>query len=86
MPAVNKVKTRFPDKTVIVYVPSRNPIRGAAVELRAAADRDKSLPLNRLRVSQLPAQVPDGAGGFIAKPAEWVAVTLKAHEHCALCR
>jgi uncharacterized LabA/DUF88 family protein len=71
VPAVNMVRTRFPGKQVTVYVPSRNPIRGAAVELRASANKDRDLPLNLLRLSQLPASVPDGSGGFITKPATW---------------
>jgi hypothetical protein len=71
VPAVNMVKTRFPQKKVTVYVPSRNPTRGAAVELRASADRDRDLPLILLRHSQLPASIPDGSGGFILKPTTW---------------
>jgi hypothetical protein len=71
VPALNMVKTRFPEKIITVYVPSRNPVRGAAVELRAAADKDRDLPLNLLRIAQLPAAVPDGSGGSIAKPVSW---------------
>jgi uncharacterized LabA/DUF88 family protein len=71
VPAVNMVKTRFPAKIVTVYVPSRSPVRGAAVELRAAADKDRDLPLNLLKIAQLPASVPDGSGGFITKPTTW---------------
>jgi uncharacterized LabA/DUF88 family protein len=71
VPAVNMVKTRFPHVQVTVYVPSRNPIRGAAVELRSAADKDRDLPLNLLKLAQLPASIPDGSGGFITKPASW---------------
>jgi uncharacterized LabA/DUF88 family protein len=71
VPAVNMVKIRFPVKQVTVYVPSRNPVRGAAVELRAAADKDRDLPLNLLRIAQLPASIPDGSGGFIVKPSSW---------------
>jgi uncharacterized LabA/DUF88 family protein len=71
VPAVNMVKTRFPGKTVTVYVPSRNPVRGAAVELRAAADKDRDLPLNVLKRAQLPASIPDGSGGYINKPSSW---------------
>lgn len=52
-----------------MYVPSRNPVRGAAVELRAAADRDRDLPLNFLRLAQFPASIPNGSGGVILKPA-----------------
>ncbi len=71
VPAVNMVKTRFPTKIVTVYVPTRNPVRGAAVELRAAADKDRDLPLNLLKLAQLPASIPDGSGGFITKPTSW---------------
>ncbi len=71
VPAVNMVKTRFPQKKVTVYVPSRNPVRGAAVELRASADRDRDLPLILLKHAQLPASIPDGSGGFILKPSTW---------------
>jgi uncharacterized LabA/DUF88 family protein len=71
VPALNMVKTRFPAKILTVYVPSRNPVRGAAVELRAAADKDRDLPLNLLKIAQLPASIPDGSGGFITKPATW---------------
>jgi hypothetical protein len=51
VPAVNRVKTRFPAKQITVYVPSRNPVRGAAVELRATADKNRDLPLNLLKIS-----------------------------------
>ena len=71
VPALNLVKARFPAKKIVVYVPTRNPIRGAAVELRAAADTNRDLPLNLLRLSQFPAQLPDGVGGFINKPGTW---------------
>jgi uncharacterized LabA/DUF88 family protein len=71
VPGVNMVKLNFPEKQIIVYIPARSPIRGAAVELRASADRNKNLPLNLLKHAQFPSQVPDGAGGFIAKPAGW---------------
>ena len=71
VPAVNMVKSRFPEKEVVVYVPSRSPIRGAAVELRSAADKDRGLPLALLGRSQLPPQVSDGMGGWISKPPSW---------------
>ncbi len=71
VPAVDTVKTRFPDKRVIVYVPTRNRTRGAAVELRAAADQNRSLPLGLLARAQFPTSVPDGCGGQINKPADW---------------
>lgn len=71
VPAIAMVKERFPNMVVTVYVPNRNPARGAAVELRSIADKARSLPLDLLRRAQLPAEFPDGAGGFIGKPVEW---------------
>ena len=71
VPAVDQVKARFPEKEVIVYVPARTAIRGAATELRGAADKDRTLPLELLRHCQLPASVADGAGATIQKPAGW---------------
>jgi len=71
VPAVNQVKTGFPDKEIIVYVPARSRVRGAAVELRGAADKHRSLPLEKLRHAQFPVRVPDGSGGINNKPADW---------------
>jgi len=71
VPALEMIKAQWPDKKFIVYVPSRHPIRGAAVELRSAADKHKTFPLALLKVSQFPAQVADGRGGRIYKPTEW---------------
>ncbi len=71
VPGLNRVKARFPSIELIVYVPSRNPVRGAAVELRASADKDRTLPLNLLPKAQFPASVPDGSGGVIRKPQGW---------------
>ena len=71
VPALNRMKARFPEKQLIVYVPARDATRGAATELRGAADKSKTLPQALLRVSQFPAQLDDGRGGMIEKPAEW---------------
>jgi uncharacterized LabA/DUF88 family protein len=71
VPAVARTKERFPEKEIIVYIPARSAIRGAAVELRSSADKDRLLPLNLLATSQFPAQVPDGAGTLIQKPVGW---------------
>src|SRR5262249_33956415 len=71
VPAVNMVRTRFPHKQVTVYVPSRNPLRGAAVELRAAGTKHRDFPLNLLAKAQFPNSVSDGAGGQITKPSSW---------------
>jgi hypothetical protein len=71
VPAVNMVRHRFPAKKITVYVPFRNPIRGAAVELRVAASVHRDLPLALLSKSQFPDAIPDGAGGTINRPTDW---------------
>ena len=71
VPAVNVVRLRFPKKKVIVYVPSADPVRGAAVELRTAANVHRTIPRQLLAKSQFADQVPDGFGGIIARPAAW---------------
>lgn len=71
VPAVEMVRSRFPMKETVVYVPTRNASRGAAVELRTSAHRHRSLPLELLRKAQFPANVPDGRGGTITKPLGW---------------
>ena len=74
VPGVNLVRTRFPTKKVIVYVPhipALSSTRGAAVELRSSATTHRDLPLNLLRHAQFRAQIPDGAGGLITKPPSW---------------
>lgn len=72
VPAVNMIRSRFPKKRLVVYVPSRDPGRGAAVELRTSAHVDRTLPLGLLLPSQFPDQLPDGAGGLLARPSNWV--------------
>ena len=71
VPPVNLVKSKFPEKKVVVYVPSRDSPRGAATELRAAADKNKTLPLDLLKKCQFPASVSDGMGGTYDKPGGW---------------
>ena len=71
VPAINMIKDISPNKKVIVYIPARNPIRGAAVEIRSSADKHKTLPNNLLKKSQLPPHIPDSKGGFINKPLGW---------------
>jgi 6-hydroxy-3-succinoylpyridine 3-monooxygenase len=71
VPAFNMVKAMCPKKQIIVYVPARDRVRGAATEIRSAADRDRTLPSNLLKVSQFPASIPDGQGGFVIKPTGW---------------
>lgn len=71
IPPIQMIRLRFPTKKIVVYVPANSPIRGAAVELRSAAHANRTLPENLLSRSQFPASVPDGSGGFIAKPLGW---------------
>ncbi len=71
VPAVALVRHRFPAMKTTVYVPSTNPVRGAAVELRASAAINRDLPLNLLAYAQFPNRIPDGAGGFVTRPAAW---------------
>jgi 6-hydroxy-3-succinoylpyridine 3-monooxygenase len=71
VPAVNMVRLTFPEKQIIVYVPSRNPTRGAAVELRTAAHAHRSLPLQLLAKAQFANQIPDGYGGQLRRPPDW---------------
>ena len=61
----------FPAIRTTVYVPARDAKRGAALELRQAAHKHKTLPLELLRVAQLPLQLQDDSGGSIQKPKEW---------------
>jgi uncharacterized LabA/DUF88 family protein len=72
VPAVARIKQRFQStKQVIVYVPSRDPTRGAAVEIRSAADSHKTLPLQLLPRAQFPATLTDGIGQPIHRPSDW---------------
>ena len=71
VPAVRMVREGFPQIKTTVYIPARTKQRGAAAELREAADRSNHVPLQLLPLAQLPPRIPDGVGGFIEKPAEW---------------
>jgi hypothetical protein len=71
VPAIRTIKDRFHNKRVIVYVPAQHPQRGHAVELRGCADINRDLPLNLLKPCQFANPLPDGNGGFIAKPTAW---------------
>ena len=73
VPAVRLVKERFPLKRVLVYVPSRHPMRGAAVELRGEADSSRLLPLQLLAHAQFPDTLIDPQGRRIRRPREWTA-------------
>lgn len=71
VPAVRLVKERFPQKRLHVFVPARSAARGAAVELRGAADSARLLPLQLLPHSQFPTRIKDPFGRRITKPAIW---------------
>ena len=71
VPSLNMIKLNFPEKEIIVYIPARNAVRGAAVELRSSADKNKTLPNNLLSKSQLPNPVINGDGIKIEKPESW---------------
>ena len=71
VPAIQLVKSRFPQSQVVVYVPARHPVRAAAVEMRAAGDKDRTLPLALLKYSQFPATLADGHGDILVRPADW---------------
>lgn len=71
VPPLLRIKERFPEKKLVVYIPARDEHRGAAVEIRSAADKHATLPLGLLKKCLLPTQLPDGSGGFIVKPKEW---------------
>jgi 6-hydroxy-3-succinoylpyridine 3-monooxygenase len=68
VPTVKLVKQRFPKIKITVYVPARDAVRGAARELRGAADKHLTLPLNLLSRSQF---APVLSSGTIVKPKSW---------------
>jgi 6-hydroxy-3-succinoylpyridine 3-monooxygenase len=71
VPTVKLVKKRFPNIKITVYIPARDKIRGAARELRGAADKHATLPLNLLAKAQFANPLPDGKGGSFLKPSSW---------------
>ncbi len=74
VPGVNLIRSRFPAKRIIVYVPhipALSTTRGFAVELRSAANANRDLPLNLLVRAQFHTTIPDGSGGTVTKPTAW---------------
>ncbi len=71
VPTVRLVKQRFPKIKVTVYVPARDKVRGAARELRGAADKHLTLPLNLLPRSQFASSLTKSDGSLIHKPTSW---------------
>lgn len=71
VPPLHVVKLRHPHMSIVVYVPTRDPTRGKAYEIRSAADKHRNLPLHLLSKSQLPNHVTDGLGTTYTKPPSW---------------
>jgi 6-hydroxy-3-succinoylpyridine 3-monooxygenase len=71
VPTVRLLKQRFPNIKITVYVPARDRVRGAARELRRAADKNATLPLDKLSKAQLPDRLIDASGVPLVKPASW---------------
>jgi len=71
VPALNAVRMRAPSVEIIVYVPSNHPNRGAAVELRGAADKPRTLPAFELPLCQFSPTLAGPGGTVITKPADW---------------
>lgn len=72
VPAIQMIKTRFPQKKIIVYVPDRSEEEDRrASELQQIAHMGRKLPLALLPHCQLPDQLTDRDGRVIRKPATW---------------
>lgn len=71
VPAVELVRKRFPRIQVFVYIPSRHPKRGAATELRNAANKNKTLPTALFKKMQFPQSLINQSGQTINKPSSW---------------
>jgi len=78
VPAIRTIKQRFARIQVIVYVPARDPRRGAATELRTAADRHKTLPLGLLPRAQFEMVVRTPKGSVV-KPVAWTPEPATGH-------
>ena len=71
VPAIHAVKGVDSTNKVTAYIPATDPKRGAAVELRSAADKARILPNILLRRTQFLKRIPDGFGGWLEKPSDW---------------
>lgn len=74
VPALTMIKRLVPTKRLVVYVPAprKHHIRAAAVELRGAADKSKTLfPTKLLSVCQFPQVITTATANTIAKPPTW---------------
>jgi uncharacterized LabA/DUF88 family protein len=71
VPAVRMIRDDFPEKEIVAYIPAKNETRGAALELRGEAHKNKTLPMDLLAKSHFPASIDLGGGRTINKPANW---------------
>ncbi len=70
VPVLALVRQRFPDIELFVYIPGPRQRFDQATEIKAMADRTRSIPPNLLRTCQLPTTVRVGAAAF-KKPEHW---------------
>ena len=70
VPVLALVRRRFPAIELFVYIPGPRQRFDQATELKAMADRTRSIPANLLRACQLPVKVTVGAAVF-RKPDTW---------------
>jgi len=70
-PAIQMIKNISANLEIFVYIPANNSFRGAAVELRSIAHKNRTLPNNLFSRAQLPRKIPDGSGGFVLRPDNW---------------
>lgn len=70
-PALAHVKTEFPAKRLVAYIPARNIDRAAATEIRNAAHKDSTLSEGIVATFQLPNPVTTPDGKKIFKPSSW---------------
>jgi uncharacterized LabA/DUF88 family protein len=71
VPSLMRVRERFPEKKIIVYVPARDEVRGAAVEIRNAAHKHSTLDENIFKYCLLPDRLKDSCGRDVVKPESW---------------
>lgn len=70
VPVVRTLRLRFPAIQTTVYVPARDRTRGAATELRQAAEAHRTMPLSLLERAQFP-EVVHTPSGSVMRPTTW---------------
>lgn len=71
VPALKLAKELNPGIEIVVYVPASGPKRGAAVELRSAADKARTIPIALLSKAQFADRIRGSGSDWIEKPASW---------------